>query len=150
MVICCVQVPLMAALPFAQVALDAHRGVAAVAEHGLGFFWNLSFADVNKVRGGRSAGCVVCFPCTWKCVVVYSVRPVCPVMVIGCVPGAADGGAALSPSSYGCPSRRGGRGRERAAVFEEPVMCGRQQGELAQCRQYGLCPVHLEMRRGVL
>jgi hypothetical protein len=60
----------MAALPSAQAAMDAHRGVAAVAEHGLGFLANLSFAGVNNVRGGRSAGCVVCFPGTWKCVTV--------------------------------------------------------------------------------
>jgi hypothetical protein len=49
MVLCCVQVPLMAALPCAQAAMDAHRGVAAVAEHGLGFLRSLSFAEANQV-----------------------------------------------------------------------------------------------------
>ena len=46
---CCVQVPLMAALPAAQAAMDAHRGVAAVAEQGLAFLWNLSIAEANEV-----------------------------------------------------------------------------------------------------
>ena len=45
----CVQVPLMAALPTAQAAMDAHRGVAAVAENGLGFLRSLAAAEVNKV-----------------------------------------------------------------------------------------------------
>jgi hypothetical protein len=44
-----VQVPLMAALPAAEAAMDAHRGVAAVAEQGLGFMRSLSIADANKV-----------------------------------------------------------------------------------------------------
>ncbi len=44
------QVPLMAALPSARAAMDAHRGVAAVAKYGLGFLANLSIADANKVR----------------------------------------------------------------------------------------------------
>ena len=45
----CVQVPLMAALPTAQAAMDAHRGVVAVGEHGLGFLRNLAMAEANKV-----------------------------------------------------------------------------------------------------
>ena len=45
-----VQVPLMAALPTAQAAMDAHRGVAAVAEQGLGFLKNLAFSVANRVR----------------------------------------------------------------------------------------------------
>ena len=32
-------------------AMDAHRGVAAVAEQGLGLLWNLAFAADNKVGG---------------------------------------------------------------------------------------------------
>ena len=40
----------MVALPTAQAAMDAHRGVAAVAEQGLGFLWNLAVAQANKVR----------------------------------------------------------------------------------------------------
>ena len=46
---CCVQVPLMAAFLDAQAAMDAHRGVVAVAMQGLGFLWNLSAAEVNRV-----------------------------------------------------------------------------------------------------
>jgi hypothetical protein len=47
--LCCVQVPLMGARSSAQAALDAHRGVVAVAEHGLAFFLNLSAPVTNKV-----------------------------------------------------------------------------------------------------
>ena len=50
-----VQVPLMVALPAAQAAMDAHRGVAAVAEQGLAFLRNLSFAEANKVSWPRWA-----------------------------------------------------------------------------------------------
>ncbi len=39
----------MAALPCAQAAMDAHRGVAAMAEQGLGFLRNLSLAEAHKV-----------------------------------------------------------------------------------------------------
>ncbi len=46
---CCVQVPLMAALPTAQAAMDAHRGVVAVAERGLRFLWYLAIAEANEV-----------------------------------------------------------------------------------------------------
>ena len=46
---CCVQVPLLAAMPTAQAAMDTHRGVAAVAEQGLGFLCNLSVAEANEV-----------------------------------------------------------------------------------------------------
>ena len=48
-VCCCVQVPLMAALPAAQAAMDAHRGVAAVTERGLHFLWYLAIAEANRV-----------------------------------------------------------------------------------------------------
>ena len=34
----------------AVVAMDAHRGVAAVAEHGLCFLSYVSLADPNRVR----------------------------------------------------------------------------------------------------
>jgi hypothetical protein len=44
-----VQVPLMTALPAVQAAMDTHRGVAAVAEQGLGFLCNLSIAEANRV-----------------------------------------------------------------------------------------------------
>ncbi len=50
MVIGFVQVPLMAALPSARAAMDAHRGVAAVAKTGLHVLWNLAYADANRVR----------------------------------------------------------------------------------------------------
>jgi hypothetical protein len=46
----CVQVPLIAVLPTAQAAMDAHRGVVAVAEHVLYFLRNLSLAKANRVR----------------------------------------------------------------------------------------------------
>jgi hypothetical protein len=46
-----VQVPVMVGLPSALAAMDAHRTVAAVAQHGLGFLWGLSAAEANKVRG---------------------------------------------------------------------------------------------------
>jgi hypothetical protein len=39
----------MAALPTAQAAMDAHRGMAAMAELGLCLLWNLSIAEANKV-----------------------------------------------------------------------------------------------------
>ena len=39
----------MAALPTAQAAMDAHRGVAAVAEYGLGFLRILALAEANRV-----------------------------------------------------------------------------------------------------
>ncbi len=46
---CWVQVPLMAALRTAQAAMDAHRGVAAVAEQGLCFLRKLSVMVPNRV-----------------------------------------------------------------------------------------------------
>ncbi len=46
---CFAQVQLMAALPCAQAAMDAHRGVAAVAENGLVFLTNLAVAEANMV-----------------------------------------------------------------------------------------------------
>ncbi len=39
----------MAALPTAQAAMDAHRGVAAVAEQGLRFLRNLAVTEANRV-----------------------------------------------------------------------------------------------------
>ncbi len=74
----------MAALPSAQAALDAHRGVAAVAEHGLCLLVNLAIADVNRVRWTqcwlcglfpvhlemrRCVLCPSCVPCDgdWLC-----------------------------------------------------------------------------------
>ncbi len=49
-VVCMVQVPLMAELPRARAALDAHVGEAGVAEAGLGFLMSLADAEANKVR----------------------------------------------------------------------------------------------------
>ncbi len=49
-VVCMAQVPLMAEVPRARAALDAHVGVAGVAEQGLGLFANLAVAEANKVR----------------------------------------------------------------------------------------------------
>ncbi len=49
-VVCMVQVPLMAEAPRARAALDAHVGVAGVAEVGLGFLGNLATAEANGVR----------------------------------------------------------------------------------------------------
>jgi hypothetical protein len=39
----------MAALPTAQAAMHAHRGVVVVAEQGLGFLRNLAVAEANRV-----------------------------------------------------------------------------------------------------
>ncbi len=58
----CVQVPLMAALPAAQAAMDAHRGVAAVAEQGLVFLRSLSVAEANKVSWWTRFGQPWCTP----------------------------------------------------------------------------------------
>ena len=44
------QVPLMGALDSIVGALEAHRGVASVAEAGLKCLFNLSFAEANRVR----------------------------------------------------------------------------------------------------
>ncbi len=44
------QVPLMGALDSIVGALDAHRGVASVAEAGVSCLWKLSFAEANRVR----------------------------------------------------------------------------------------------------
>ncbi len=49
-VVCVVQVPLMAEVPRARAALDAHVGDAGVAKAGLGFLMNLADAEANKVR----------------------------------------------------------------------------------------------------
>ncbi len=49
-VACVVQVPLMAEVPRARAALDAHVGVAGVAEAGLWFLRCLAVAQANKVR----------------------------------------------------------------------------------------------------
>jgi hypothetical protein len=40
----------MAEMPRARAALDAHVGVACVAEQGQLFLWNLAVAETNKVR----------------------------------------------------------------------------------------------------
>jgi hypothetical protein len=40
----------MAEMPRARAALDAHVGVAGVAEQGLLFLWNLAVAQANRVR----------------------------------------------------------------------------------------------------
>jgi hypothetical protein len=42
----------MSAVPSAMAALDSHRGVAVVAQYGLGFLYNQSFAAENRVRLG--------------------------------------------------------------------------------------------------
>ncbi len=44
------QVTLMAEVPSAMAALDAHAGVANVVEHGLVFVSMLAIAEANKVR----------------------------------------------------------------------------------------------------
>ncbi len=49
-VVCMVQVPLMAEVPRARAALDAHVGDAGVAEAGLGFLGSLAAAEANRVR----------------------------------------------------------------------------------------------------
>ncbi len=48
-VACMVQVQLMAEVPRARAALDAHVGVAGVAEAGLRFLKSLAVAQANKV-----------------------------------------------------------------------------------------------------
>jgi hypothetical protein len=61
-VVCTAQVPLMAEVARARAALDAHVGVAGVAEAGLGFFRNLAVAEANRVRPR------VCrWACRWAC-----------------------------------------------------------------------------------
>ncbi len=55
-VMCMVQVPLMAEVPRARAALDAHVGVAGVAEAGLGFLMNLAAVEANAVRPRVCAG----------------------------------------------------------------------------------------------
>jgi hypothetical protein len=45
-----VQVPLMGVLNSAVAAVDAHRGIAGVAELGVFFLRSLAWADANKVR----------------------------------------------------------------------------------------------------
>jgi hypothetical protein len=49
MLVCCVQVPLMAALPTALAAMDAHRGVAEVVWTGLFFLVGLTQTNANQV-----------------------------------------------------------------------------------------------------
>jgi hypothetical protein len=44
------QVALMGVVSSAVAAMDAQRGLAAVAEHGLGLLRNLSSANANRVR----------------------------------------------------------------------------------------------------
>jgi hypothetical protein len=79
---CCVQVPLMAVLPAAHVALDAHRGVADVAEQGLGFLRNLAIAEANKVSWWAPFGQPWCTP---PCVVRRHACTVCHALVRCCV-----------------------------------------------------------------
>ncbi len=55
LLVCIVQVPLMAEVPRARTALDAHVGVAGVAEQGLAFLSNLADAVAN-IPGLRAAG----------------------------------------------------------------------------------------------
>ncbi len=68
----------MAALPAAQAAMDAHRGVVAVAEQGLAFLRKLSVAEANQVI--RLHLLVLLFACMHvqcalrSCVVVYRYR----------------------------------------------------------------------------
>ncbi len=47
-----VQVPLMGVVSSAVAAMDAHRGVSAVAEHGVCFLRNLAVVDGTEVRCG--------------------------------------------------------------------------------------------------
>ncbi len=54
-VVCTAQVPLMAEVPRALAALDAHVGDASVAEAGLMFLACLAFAEAN-IPGLRAAG----------------------------------------------------------------------------------------------
>ncbi len=48
--VCTAQVPLMVEVARARAALDAHVGVAVVAQAGLGFLKNLAVAEANLVR----------------------------------------------------------------------------------------------------
>ncbi len=48
--VCTAQVPLMAEVPRVRAALDAHVGVAGVAEVGLRFLRNLAVAEASQVR----------------------------------------------------------------------------------------------------
>ncbi len=74
--VCMVQVPLMAEVPRARAALDAHMGVAAVVQAGLGLFANLAIAEANKVR-----------PRVCVCRGVWVVRYVFAARVAGVVAG---------------------------------------------------------------
>ena len=65
-VVCTAQVPLMAEVPRARAALDAHVGDASVAEAGLRFLSSLAFVEANGVRprvcvsvGVWAVGCVL-------------------------------------------------------------------------------------------
>ena len=75
---CCVQVPLMVALPTARAAMDAHRGVAAVAEDGLCFLRNLSVVEANGVSWWE------CLGPPW-CATLRSRSHACPVRLRSCV-----------------------------------------------------------------
>ncbi len=50
------QVTLMAEVPSIAAAVDAHVGVAGVAEAGLAFLRDLASADANKVRPRVGSG----------------------------------------------------------------------------------------------
>jgi hypothetical protein len=59
----------MAALPTAQAALDAHRGVAAVAEQVLVFLGNLAVAEASEVSLWACFGHPWCTPpCVLVCI----------------------------------------------------------------------------------
>ncbi len=109
------QVPLMAALPSARAAMDAYRGVAAVAEHGLRLLRNLARTDANMVRWTQCRLCGLSLVYLFAYLLACVTRASCDGDWL-CA-GAAGGVAALSPSSYGCPPRRGGRGGARAALL---------------------------------
>jgi hypothetical protein len=114
----------MAALPTAQAAMDAHRGVAAVAEHGLAFLWNMCIAEANEVSWWACFGqpcCTLLCPRSHACM-----RSMLCARAWLCT-GAVDGGPVHRPSDHGCPPGSGGRGGARAELLEEPVYCGGQQ-----------------------
>ncbi len=69
-----VQVPLMRVVDSALAAMDAHRGVAVVAESGLGFLRNMSTAEPNRVRRQAMGVLVVIWGGRGWCVVSHSRR----------------------------------------------------------------------------
>ena len=88
---CCVQVPLMVALPCAQAAMDAHRGVAAVAEQGLALLCKLVVAEASQVSWWATLPVChwACFGQPW-CTLLCRCSHACPVhpaLVRCCVQG---------------------------------------------------------------